>query len=282
MDYRNGGHRQNIAPCKNNIVMLMQGACAGSAPCQDCLQRCRCPAFDQLSADGRHRTEHNLLRQKTIHTGQKVFSAGERFSSLYMVRSGFFKSYSVDTNGDIQVTGFHFPGELFGVEGIDTGFHDNSVEALETGSFCRISLSLFEPASDTDQSRLSSPDNPSIHGLQSLIRVMGGIVARDRALIFSLGKMCAKRRFAAFLLDISARMQSSGFCGDEFRLCMSRIDMSNYLCLAIETISRMFTQFDALDIIDIDRRNLRILDRDTLLSIVADNHPDSSLLEKAG
>lgn len=265
----------------DNIVMLAQRGYASSNPCTDCLQRFRCPAFDRFSTDGWAQDESGLLPRKTVRAGHTVFSPGEKFSALYMVRSGFFKSYSIDTNGDIQVTGFHFPGELFGIEGIDTGFHDNTVEALETGNFCRIPLAFFEPSGRLDGDvRLSPSEETHRCRYQSLIKVMAGIIARDRTMVFSLGKMCAKRRFAAFLLDISDRMQNSGFCGDEFRLCMSRIDMSNYLCLAIETISRLFTQFHAMDIIDIDRRNIRVLNRTALHSIVAGDNSDQTLLEK--
>lgn len=261
---------------ESTIFSLAQRPFDCSSLCPDCSQRHCCPAFDLHSAGITPHNEAHNLTQNVVRAGQTVINAGERFSYLYMTRSGFFKSTFMDSNGDIQITGFHFPGELFGFEGIDTCYHSTTVEALETGSICRIPLSVLLSLTHTVvKGPFPQNDLPQGPGMLSLFKVMGGIIARDRAMIFSLGKMSARRRLATFLVDISNRMQRSGYDGDEFRLCMSRTDMANHLCLAIETISRLFTQLNDLDIINIERRHLRIVDRDALLSIVADNHPET-------
>jgi CRP/FNR family transcriptional regulator len=112
-----------------------------------------------------------------------------------------------------------------------------------------------------------------------LVKIMSRTIARDRNMIFALGKMCAKRRFATFLLDLSARMAQSGYDANELRLCMSRTDIANYLCLALETISRLFTQLQSEHIISVDRRNMKILDMQALQALLHET-PGRPLLEK--
>jgi CRP/FNR family transcriptional regulator len=114
--------------------------------------------------------------------------------------------------------------------------------------------------------------------MMALVKLMSRTISRDRNMLFSLGKMSARRRFSTFLLDISERMAQSGYSREEFKLCMSRTDIANYLCLALETISRLFTQLQAEGIIKVDRRDLQILDIEALNN----DEPELKKLRKAG
>lgn len=243
--------------------------------CQNCIKHSHCPAYE-LSASRADAT-YTVQSRKTVQPDQTVFNAGEPFDGLYVVRSGFFKSFFIDTDGVMQVTGFHFPGEVFGMDGIETGFYGDTVQALDTGSICRIPLTHFiETTGRTDASRTEKGIPLNENGAQNpgrmlpLVRIMSKTIARDRQMIFALGKMCARRRFATFLLDVSSRMGASGYDRTNLRLCMSRTDIANYLCLALETISRLFTQLEAMGVIEVERRNVNILDMQALEALIRD------------
>lgn len=242
----------------DKVFILRQNAC------QLCLRRAQCPAFDQ-NAPG---ASQGI--QRATRAGQNVFKAGDAFEGVHVVRSGFFKSYFIDSEGEMQITGFHFPGEVFGIDGIDTGVHGTTVEALDTGSLCRIPL-----AAGADGAAASP------RFLMSLVKVMSRAVARDERLIFALGKMSARRRFAAFLLDVADRMEASGYGRDSLRLCMSRIDIANYLGLAVETVSRLFTLFQGGGLLQVNRRELAILDREGLEALVRGEAGSEEALDRA-
>lgn len=242
---------------QQNVFILRKATGQGDA-CRLCLRRAGCPAQDSHGgAQG---------QQRTTRAAQLVVEAGEPFDGVYMVRSGFFKSYFVDSEGEMQLTGFHFPGEVFGVDGIDTGAHGITVEALDTGSVCRI------PLVGGAEGGLS---------LLPLVKLMSKNLARDHRLIFALGKMSARRRFAAFLLDVADRMAESGYGDGELRLCMSRIDIANYLGLAVETVSRLFTLFDSAGLIRVKRRDLAILDRPAMEAVVRGEAGSEKVLDRA-
>jgi CRP/FNR family transcriptional regulator len=63
---------------------------------------------------------------------------------------------------------------------------------------------------------------------------------------------------ASFLLSLSDRLQRRGLAAHTFILPMARQDIANYLGLATETISRIFSQLQADNIVTSTRRQLHI------------------------
>lgn len=216
--------------------------------CAACARRTMCPASGNST-------------QLVIKAGKTACAARDKFAYIYVVRSGFFKSYTIDDDGTMQITGFYLPGECFGMDGIARGEHSEYVEALDTSSVCRISAEALSPDAVDD----GSYKNLSPHLMVSLMRLMSNTIGRDHKWFFNLGKMSARQRFSNFLLDFSDRMAQSGYSDKAFRLCMSRTDIANYLCLALETVSRLFTQLHAEGAIAVDRRDVKILDKQLLL-----------------
>ena len=53
-----------------------------------------------------------------IRGGNTIFRQGDEFTKIYAVKSGSLKSVYLDENGDEQITAFHLPGELVGLDGI--------------------------------------------------------------------------------------------------------------------------------------------------------------------
>jgi CRP/FNR family transcriptional regulator len=216
-----------------------------------------------------------FISARTYRTGELVFKAGDKFDGIFVVRSGFFKSSFIDASGEMQVTGFHFPGDVIGIDGIGGSKYGDTVAALDTGSLCKIPFSVFVDSRN-------GKDPKAQDRMLSLVRMMSSTISRDRNMIFNLGKMDARRRFATFLLDIANRMGGSGYNSDDFSLCMSRTDISNYLCLAIETVSRLFSQFHSQGIIHVERRQVNILQRDILEGLAMENQAGETRLSKAG
>ena len=73
------------------------------------------------------------------------------------------------------------------------------------------------------------------------------------------GDHAADERVAAFLLDLAARHAVRGFSGTRLRLSMSRAEIANYLRLAAETVSRVLSRFGAQQLIEIQGRELQLL-----------------------
>jgi CRP/FNR family transcriptional regulator len=81
------------------------------------------------------------------------------------------------------------------------------------------------------------------------------------------GDHSADERVAAFLLDLAGRYAVRGFSATRFHLSMSRGDIANYLRLAAETVSRVLSRFRSQQLIEIEGRELELLNPKKLREI---------------
>jgi len=197
-----------------------------------------------------------LKRSKPIQRNKTVFEAGDKCSSLYTVRSGAVKTFSVDREGDEHVIGFYLPGEMFGLDAINSGHHISSAKALETTAVCEIPFNRLEELSRR------------IPSMQShMYRLLSHEISEDQQLQLLLGKKTAEERIGSFLLGLSSRYRQRHLSPTSFRLPMARTDIGNYLGLAVETVSRIFTRLQKNDILKVDGKEVCILDHHRLCEI---------------
>lgn len=198
-----------------------------------------------------------IKRRKPVTRNELLFEAGEPLCAVYAVRSGSFKTYLPTEDGREQVITFQLPGELLGLDAISEGRHPCAARALETSSVCEIPFGRLEDLC----SRI-----PALQ--HQMLRIMSREIRHDHTLLALLAKKSADERLAAFLLSLSERFQRRGFSAHEFHLSMSRNDIANYLGLAVETVSRIFTRFQAEALLTVQRKHV-VLQDPKKLSVVA-------------
>lgn len=194
-----------------------------------------------------------IHRGRPLKRGEHLYRAADDFQAVYAVRSGALKTYVLSDEGDEQVTGFYLPGEVLGMDGISTAHHVSNAKALETATVCEIPFSKLETLSQ----RI-----PSLQ--HHFFSLMSNEIRSDRELHMLLSKKNADDRVASLLLSMSARHQRRGLSERAFRLPMSRYDIANYLGLAVETVSRIFTRFQQNEWLQVEGREVEILDRQSL------------------
>jgi CRP/FNR family transcriptional regulator len=228
----------------NKVISLAQIKVA----CKDCnlFQLCLPVGIDAADLE---RLDKIIKRRRPVKRGEHLFHVGDRFQSIYAVRSGSIKTYCPTEDGHEQVIGFHLPGELLGLAAINTECHPCAAKALETTSVCEIPFDQLETLSER------------IPTLQhQIMKVMSKEILHDQMLLMLLGKKSAEERLAALLISLSDRYRQRGFSVSEFHLSMSRNDIGNYLGLAVETVSRLFTRFQEERLLTVQRKHIQILD----------------------
>ncbi|WJW75640.1 fumarate/nitrate reduction transcriptional regulator Fnr [Thiohalobacter sp. IOR34] len=235
--------------------------------CESCSLHQLCLPLE-LAHDDIEALDRIIKQRKPLHRGDYLFQMGDPFRAIYAVRSGSIKTFTSSGNGDEQVTGFHLPSEIVGLDAITSHRHPCSARALETTSVCEIPFDQLEALGNR------------IPGLQrQLLRIMSREILEDQNMMIWLGKKSAEERLAALLLRISQRFQERKFSALEFNLSMSRTDIANYLGLAVETVSRLFSRFQQEGLLNVDRKHLIIHDLDGLqrmAGIDPARHPRSS------
>lgn len=194
-----------------------------------------------------------MKRGRPLRRGEHLFRAADTFHSVYAVRSGALKTYALSEDGEEQVTGFYLPGEVVGMDGVSTNYHVSSAKALDTSSVCEIPFDTMEELS----LRI-----PSLQ--HHFFSLMSQEIKADREVHMLLSKKSAEERIAALLLSLSARAAHRGLSDQHLRLPMARNDMANYLGLAVETVSRIFTRLHNTGVLRVEGREVDILDRDRL------------------
>ena len=230
------GHSANVIPLS-----------ALKVECRDCtlFQLCLPIGVDQADLVLLDRI---IKRRRPVKRGEHLYHAGDAFESIYAVKSGSFKTSTITEEGREQVTGLHLPGELFGMDAISSGTHCCSAMALERSSVCEIPFSQLEEL---------GTQIPSL--MRQTVRIMSKELLRDKR-IMQITKNSAPGRLAAFLLGLSERFRERGFATQDYHLSMSRIDIGNYLGLADETVSRLFTRFQEDGLLAVERKHIRLID----------------------
>ena len=224
--------------------------------CSSCNLRELCLPMG-LKADEMQKLDTVVSNRKRIKRGESLFSAGERFSSLFAVRSGFFKTRVTTPDGRDQVTGFQMTGEIIGLDGIVTDQHTCDAVALEDAEVCVMPFTQLE-----ELSREFTSLQHHVH------KIMSREIVRDQGVMMMLGSMRAEERLAAFLLNLVQRLHARGFSQSELVLRMTREEIGSYLGLKLETVSRTFSKFVDDGIIEVKQRYVMIKDIEALKAIV--------------
>jgi CRP/FNR family transcriptional regulator len=117
----------------------------------------------------------------------------------------------------------------------------------------------------------------SVPSLQhQMYRLLSKEISHDTEMLLLLGKKNAEERLATFLLSLSLRLKKRGLSATDFHLSMSRHEIGNYLGLAVETVSRLFTRFQDEGLLKVDRKHVQLLDIKGLEALVSGPKPYSS------
>ena len=201
-----------------------------------------------------------IKRNRPLHKQDKLTEPGQAFTSLFAVRSGSFKSYITASDGEQQITDFHFPGDIIGFDGLNTNHYQSFSEALETSMVCEIPYEKLD---------LMSAQLPSLR--KQMLRMMSDEIQQDHSMMMLLNKRTAEERLGHFLVQLSERFAARGFSSIEFNLTMTRNEIGNHLGLTVETVSRLLSRFQKEGLIGVEGKLIQILDESGLRKKLSDS-----------
>jgi CRP/FNR family nitrogen fixation transcriptional regulator len=159
--------------------------------------------------------------------GTEIFGEAEPADYIYQVIEGAVRTHKLLSDGRRQIGAFHLPGDIFGLDNGD--FHRFTAEATVDTTVRLVKRQSLERVAKTDPAMV-----------QSLLTMTTANLQHVENHIVLLGRNTARERVAAFLLEMNGRLTSAGVIA----LPMSRRDIADYLGLAFETVSRMFSAFE--------------------------------------
>lgn len=228
---------------------------SAAVSCEECCMQRLCLA---ANIDG-----HDLAALESLidhwHPMPKdrhIVREGDVFNAVFLVRSGSVKTCKTLANGEEHITGFYFPGEMFGLDGLAGNLHANTAVTMETTSLCALPLQ-----------RLSSHQTGGAGVGQRLLLLLSELLNRKDEHAMMLSKNKAHERIASFLRDLSFRFERRRLSSVCFYLPMSRTDVSRYLGLSVESVSRAFARLEKDGVIKSNGRMIEIVDSYALTSL---------------
>lgn len=236
----------NTPPAKPISLQQLRQNCATCSLHELCL-----PAG--INDSDLERLDRVVAERRRVERGQFLYLPGQPYSSLYVVRFGSFKSVASLHGGEEQIIGFHLTGELLGLDALGPGEHQAAAQALEVSSVCEVPYDQLERVAH------------AVPGLQrQLLNMVSRELNQEQNHLVLITRKSARARLATFLLSYARRLEARDHRTDEFTLSLSRYDLANYLGLAVETVSRLFTAFRDEGLLRVERRRIGILDREAL------------------
>jgi CRP/FNR family transcriptional regulator len=194
----------------------------------------------------------------TRREGQSLFQEGDPLHHVFIITSGYLKTFKLLPDGRRQITGFPTAGDFLGLAG--NGTYGFGAEALTQVRLCQVKRRDMDALVGRYPNLSRRLFEIARHELA---------VAQEQQLL--LGRKTSRERVASFLLSAAERAQ----CAPEAEancapLPMTRGDIGDYLGLTLETVSRVFSAFRREKLIDTsEERVTRILDREGLEAIAA-------------
>ena len=212
-----------------------------------------------LDEHGLELLERVVKHGRPMPRGAYLFEDGDPFVCLYAVRTGSLKTFMRRGADAEEIVGFHFPGELIGMDGIQTGSHSLAAVALETTSVCKLP---YERLSELCKSV------PELH--RQLTLLFAAEISGAHLTLLSLRQHEAAGRLATFLISLSERAERRGLAAKEFVISMPFRDVANYLGVSAATLSRLLARFRQEGVLSVSKHICRIHDIRRLTAVAGD------------
>ncbi|MBZ2199179.1 Crp/Fnr family transcriptional regulator [Ruania sp. N2-46] len=222
----------------------------------------RAPYFLGLGEKALDRID-KLMQTRTFAPAGRIYSAGDRAHSLYVVAEGRVKLSQVTADGTETVTDILVPGEMFGAMGsLGEPHHLHSASALVGTCTLRIDQSDFQAV---------LVDQPTV-----ALRVLDDVAARLAQARSDIGGQTTDtvpQRVATALLRLADKLgEDRGRQGVLLEVPLSRADLAGLARSTPESVSRVMSRWKKAGLIDSGRRWTALLDRGRLEEEAAGAH----------
>jgi CRP/FNR family transcriptional regulator len=185
------------------------------------------------------------VHMRTLGRAQHLFRPADTRSCVYSIYAGALKSYRSLHDGNEKISGFHFTGELLGLDALFGRPLRRGAVALNSATVFVIPVPMI----------IEHLGRCAVTRSELLARFYKEIVELEEHL--SLENLGAERRLATFVLWAADKLAERSPQAS-LPLPMSQKDIGNYLGLVPETVSRVLARFQDRQWLSIERHNLTV------------------------
>ena len=189
---------------------------------------------------------------KSFAAGAQLFGPSQQAESFYVILAGKVKLYKLSPKGDEQILHLYGPGRTFGEAAMWTGVrYPAHAEAIVDSTLLVVSRSVLK--------------NLIGASTELALAMLAGMSAKLREfnqLIEQLSLKDVPARLAGILLELPARARA-----DTVVLKQTKRQLAAQIGTIPETLSRAFKKLSALGLIEVNGREIAILDPEGLAEL---------------
>jgi CheY-like chemotaxis protein/CRP-like cAMP-binding protein len=189
----------------------------------------------------------------TYRKGDEIYTEGQHSNYIYLINKGVVKCYKFDEQGKELTTALHKEDDLFGY----TSFTQN-LPYQETATVIQ-DCELVGIATSELKTVLNTNHKVTLELIQLLTDDLTGVKEQLLQMAYS----SVHKKTATTILKFAEKLNRKP--GDPIKI--SRNDLASVAGIATETLIRAMSRFKKEGIIDIEGRNIKILDLEKLQHI---------------
>ncbi len=190
---------------------------------------------------------------KNFKKGEIIFKEGAHSNNIYLILRGIVKNYKTEENGKELITALHTPDDFLGF----TSFADDipyqeTATAVEDVELAGISKRKLKEI-------LSHNQNVSME----LMNVLTASVSVIKEQLLQMAYSSVRKKTAQTILQFVRALNKN----PEDAIKISRSDLASVAGIATESLIRTLSEFKKLGLIEIEGRNIKILQLEQLEEI---------------
>lgn len=195
----------------------------------------------------------NTFESHFFNPGEIIFREGDNSNFIYLIAEGVVKTYKIEEQGKELMTGLYKENDFFGITSFSHNIpYQESATAIEKVKIYRLSkIELIKILQN----------NPEV--TLELIDYLTDNVSEIKEHLLEMAYSSVRKKTANTILQFTEKIKVRP--GENIHI--SRSDLASIAGIATETFIRTLSDFKKEGIIDIEGRNIKIINIDKLLKI---------------
>ncbi len=182
--------------------------------------------------------------------GETIYREGMYTNTVYLVIKGIVKTHNLDRNGKELITGIYRPDDFFGFSSFAPNTsHGEYATAMEDTDLIGISTQILKNLLEQN------------HDLTlELVQFLSENLTKAKEQLLEMAYGSVRKKTASTILKFAEKLQTDS----KGNLHILRSDLASVAGMATETLIRTLSSFRKEGLIDIEDRNIRILNVEEL------------------
>jgi CRP-like cAMP-binding protein len=186
---------------------------------------------------------------RSVPANTLLLRDNEEATQCALLLSGYTCRQRIAGDGGRQIMSFQQPGDLLNLQALMLPRSDHEVQTISSAKVAWIPIAAL---------RTLARERPTIGDALWRDTLIEGSIFREWVL--NVGRRDARSRIAHMLCEFAKRATLIGEVPERIRLPMTQNDIADATGLTSVHVNRMLQELDRMDVIERDRRDIRITD----------------------